>query len=154
MGGNPIHNSSKQWNFPHEQVFPVDLCVSSCSYSEHSGLSATRKDDSSLLGGRGHLPGSLSAGGYRHHRQGTTCPARPCAQRCPLGNGLCWWAGGWVTPLRGLRVPSHNSLPSRVTIYFLQWLLDLAGHLCHPDAGTEHPLLRTLSWQMQAWLHA
>lgn len=30
---NPIHNSSKQWNFQYEQVFPVDLCVSYCSCS-------------------------------------------------------------------------------------------------------------------------
>ena len=30
---NPIPNSSEQWNFQYEQVFPVDLCVSYCSCS-------------------------------------------------------------------------------------------------------------------------
>lgn len=112
--GNPIHNSSKQWNFQSEQVFPVDLCVSYCSYSEYSGLSAIRKDDSSLLGGRGHLPGSLTAYGYRHHRQGTTfsVPAPPARvpSAVPLEMAFAGGLGG-IPPLRGLRVPSHHSPP-------------------------------------------
>lgn len=76
---------------------------------------------------------------------------------CPALSPWKWpllvgW-GGYLLYVVSVFLPT-TPLPSCVTIYFLQWLLDLAGHLCHPDAGTEHPPLRTLSWQMQAWLHA
>lgn len=151
-GGSPIHNSSKQGNFQRDQVFPVDLCVSYCSYSEYPGLSAIRKDDSSLLGGRGHLPGSLTACRCCPHRQGITfsVPAPPC----PLGNGLCWWVRGDTSSTWSPCSFPPLPLLSCVTSCFLQWLLDLADRLCHPDAGTDRPPPRTLSWQMQGWLQA
>ena len=76
----------------------------------------------------------------------STCPARlrGPARCCPLRNGLCWGRGGRVDASSTWSPRSFPPLPPRpVLVCLLQWLLDLADHLCHPDTGTEHPPPRT-----------
>lgn len=84
-----------------------------------------------------------------------TCPACrrgarpvPSPQKRPLLEGGGRGRGGCLLYMVStLHVVSTFlpplPLPSCVTVCLLQWLLDLADHLCHPDAGTEHPPPRT-----------
>lgn len=102
------------------------------------------------LGGRRPPAGSLTACGCCPHRQGSPSLylPHPVPRKWPLlvGRGIRpQWSPCSFPPL---------PLRSCVTSCFLQRLLDLADRLCHPEAGTDHPPPRALSWQMQAWLQA
>lgn len=83
-----------------------------------------------------------------------TGPTQWCPVLCPHGDGLCCSSQmSTSSPLHGLCIsfPPLTAFSCMTVSHLLQWLTNLAAHLCHVGALNEHvgiydPPPRTLSW--------